>query len=127
MNDINAEFIDAIDKAHAFYTEAFSDLLLITFGIVAFIGVVLPVAISLIQSRQLKAENKNLRQDLEEHASKLAQAKFDEVQKRVEENEKKIEAHVDAKLGELKARIGRLTDESTGSIFHLQGNSSLSQ
>ncbi|GAA5000357.1 hypothetical protein FNZ56_10770 [Pseudoluteimonas lycopersici] len=127
MTVTDEQFIDAIDKAHVFYAEAFSNLLLITFGIVAFVGVILPIVISIIQSKQLKSENKTLRQELEEHASQLTAAKFKEIQKELEEKERKFESHLDAKLGELKARIGRLTDESTGSVFHLQGNSSLKE
>ena len=60
--------IEVLNMVNTFYDQAFSRLLIITFGIVAFIGVIIPIAVGWLQSRSLRAEKNSLLNELKAEA-----------------------------------------------------------
>lgn len=122
----DTQFVEAVDKMHAFYTQAFSNLMSITFGIIAFVGVVLPIVVSLIQNRQLKRENDNLRRELKLEIETIASGEIENLEKLLDDKARAIDSRIEEKLMELNKKLSTSTAESRGSIFHLQGNSGVS-
>lgn len=113
--------IELLSTVTNFYDQAFNKLMAVTFGVIAFIGVLVPIVVGWVQTRNLKSEKSALLSELRQ-----------EIASEREEIRKTIEASVRAEMSELRietqARLKSLADEieraaasADASTFHLQG------
>jgi hypothetical protein len=100
---------EILDKVDSFYSSAFSQLLIITFGIVAFVGVFVPVLVTYYQSRNIKIEKQNL----EDHINnKIASIKAEITSELITELHKK--------LREFKKEQTEKTEFVVGGVLYVQ-------
>lgn len=109
-----------LNNINTLYSAAVSQLITYTIGMMAFVGVLLPVVISLLQSRQLKADQANLTQKLE---AAIVQAKTS-LSEQIKADLKEEMATYEARIAEIKdgltEDIKRAKDEAVARTHHLQ-------
>jgi flagellar hook-associated protein FlgK len=110
-----------LDSVHQFYADSFSQLVTLTLAMLGFIGVLVPVLLTIYQQRLFKLEQRevmgSLRTQLDainvEHI-KLLEQKFDD-------REKLSQQRMEAQVGLLQREIAK----AQGSTFHVQANQSI--
>jgi hemerythrin-like domain-containing protein len=119
--------IELLNTVNKFYDQAFGRLLIITFGIVAFIGVVIPLAVGWLQSRSLRAEKNSL---LNELKAELLSERSEAERKVTEE----IKSQMDLFKKSYEERFVKIMDtikessaSSTARAHHLQGNANIEE
>lgn len=122
LNDNKKDTLEILEKVNSFYTNSFSSLQNIIFAIIAFLGVILPLAISFYQTRKLKLEKDNLEKAMlvEFNASILAiEVKIQNEQR---ESIELIDSEFKKAIGELKKEINEqlntIKSEYKGLLFH---------
>jgi hypothetical protein len=111
-----------INNINSLYSNAISQLITYTIGILAFVGIFIPLAISRMQNKQLKADNKALADKV---ATELAEAKKILIAELKVELSKEV-ALLDAKIvgikEELEENISRKSAGLNAKSHHAQGN-----
>lgn len=113
--------LSVVEKINSFYAQSFNQLITITVAFLAFIGVLVPVLITLYQARQLKNDKKELENYIQEKHSQIKEGISNEIQSFFQLERERLQNEFAAlkeeiRLSELKAHAG---------LLHLQGNSNL--
>lgn len=80
------ETLIVLEKLNQFYSSSFSQLVNMTIGLLAFVGVIIPVLIGLYQNKQFKQEQSHILKALEESKLELIRHIESEVEQRFELN-----------------------------------------
>lgn len=115
------ETLEILEKVDAFYSSSFEALVTLTFSILAFAGILIPILIAYIQNRQLKIENTLLSKKLEEEVSKHNAKNEALIKKSIQEEKAQIEKEIESIKVELNKRIAG----SEAGLFHIQANHEL--
>ena len=117
--------LEILTTVNAFYDQAFNRLLIITFGLIAFIGVIVPIAIGWLQLRTLRAEKgsllNELRAEINAEREKVEEFIQSEVDKRIEI----VKAQYDVKFEETAEKIRESSASALARTHHIQGHDSL--
>ncbi|MDF3196666.1 hypothetical protein [Pseudomonas sp. 1928-m] len=116
------ETLEILEKVDAFYSSSFETLVTLTFSILAFAGILIPILIAYIQNRQLKIENSLLSKKLENEVSKHNEKNEELIKSSILEEKKQIEEELNSIKTELHKRISK----SEAGLFHIQANHELS-
>lgn len=119
QNDINS--IDnnllILDKLHSLYYDV-----MIFFGIlVAFIGILIPLFINFYQTKKLKIEKENLKQELLLGIKSEIKSHFDLYEDKFETEVKKMETDFKEKISNMELEFEKQSDAMRGMAFHMQG------
>jgi len=112
--------LQVIDKLHAFYSDAFSQLIILTIAIWAFSGVVLPIIIQLIQSRSSRVQQRSLEAHISQEVA-TARNELNTAIKQLFQTEKEnLDSYLEEKTASLKASLQEEISVAKGGIFVLQ-------
>ncbi|WP_067586617.1 hypothetical protein [Endozoicomonas ascidiicola] len=101
--------LEIIDKTNSFYSSAFSQLVAMTIGIIAFAGVFVPIVLSYYQSKKLKLEKNDLHDYLKKELNSVKDSLNEDIRLEV----KKAIIIAEAKLNE------EIRSVEAG-LFHIQ-------
>jgi hypothetical protein len=112
---------------NSLYSNAISQLTAYTLGVVALVGILIPVLVTLIQWRSLKAEKDNLERHISDEITKAKSNIRDELEAEMKQlilsEESKLFARVEGKFKELEDKLA-CTDAAS---FHIQGNEQIAK
>lgn len=115
------------NNINSLYSNAISQLTAYTFGIVALVGVLVPVIVTIIQSRSLKAEKENLEKYISDEVTKIKAAVreelLDELKLKIESESKLLSASIEDKFKLFNNKL----ECAKAASFHIQGNTNLSK
>lgn len=103
--------LEILDKVNGFYSSAFSQLVTITLGLIAFIGVFVPILTTYYQSRTMRIE----RETLEEYF-------LNRIKNIRNEIEVELEQKILSSLGEFEKDQERKFERVIAGVFHVQAN-----
>lgn len=113
------------NNLNSLYSNAISQLTAYTLGVVALVGILIPVLVTLIQWRSLKAEKDNLEAHISDEIQKAKSIIRDELVAEI----KQLAASEEKKLiSRMEERFKVLDNKfkcSEASTFHIQGNSNI--
>lgn len=116
-----------VNNINSLYSNAISQLTSYTFGVVAVVGILMPIIVSVIQSKSLKTEKENLEKYISDEVSKIKSTLRDEISSElkllVEAEENELFSRVDVKFKTLEDKLKC----AHASSFHIQGRTHLSQ
>jgi hypothetical protein len=108
---------------NSLYSNAISQLTSYTFGVIAVVGVLMPIIVSVIQSKSLKAEKENLEKYISDEVSKIKSTLRNEISNElmllIQSEESKLISLIEQKYKILEDKLECANARS----FHLQGNS----
>jgi hypothetical protein len=114
------ETLQILEKLNSFYSGAFTQLITYTIGVLAFVGIIIPGAISFLQSRQFKRDQKA---HLEVIATEIDAAKvalLKELGEKIAETSTAFDARFSSLQKEIEAEVMRIEYLSLARTFHLQ-------
>lgn len=111
-----------LTTVNAFYDQAFNKLLLITFGLIAFIGVIVPLAIGWVQLRTLRAEKGSLLNELRSEVEAERASVRSHIDELVGERVDAIRTEYEKRFSDLAAELEVAASAAEARSFHLQGN-----
>lgn len=117
------ETLIVLEKLNQFYSSSFSQLVNMTIGLLAFVGVIIPVLIGLYQNKQFKQEQSHILKALEESKLELIRHIESEVEQRFELERNKR----DEEITILKNELMKESQTSKGGVFFVQANNLLKQ
>jgi hypothetical protein len=117
--------IDLLNTVNQFYDQAFNKLIAITFGLLAFIGVIVPIAVGWLQLRTLRAEKSSLLNELRSDISAEREAIESKINDQVEERMQKFKSEYDSKFEEMAKNIRKSSASAKARAHHLQGKGML--
>ena len=112
------ETLEILEKVNAFYSASFDQLLIIVFGVIGFVGVILPLFITYYQSRQINIE-KNALENYMKNLMSIELGKEKEIlNTALEENKLELSKALEKNKEELKEQI----QSARGGAFLIQAN-----
>lgn len=112
---MNKDALEILNNINTFYSSAFTQLITITFGIVAFIGIFLPIITTYYQNRNTRIEKENLEDYI---TNKVEEMRIEVVETIGNDLEKKLET--------ISLDWKRENDRAIGGVLHVQANQYLS-
>ena len=113
MKELSA--IEILNHLDTFYNNAWNKLILFTTILLAVVGILIPLIISWLQTRNLKLKEENLRKELEaDYKKKISVVKEDLL--------KEIKSQFEQKISDFETKQEVLRAELKGLHFHLQAN-----
>ncbi len=111
-----------INNVNSLYSTAIGQLTSYTLGIVALVGVLIPVLVTVIQVRSLKAEKENLEAHISDEVDKaklnIKEEMLQEMKREIESVESKLISSLEEKLSEIEKKLAC----AEAATSHLQGN-----
>ncbi|MDP8202518.1 MAG: hypothetical protein P9M11_10325 [Candidatus Tenebribacter burtonii] len=115
--------LQILDKLHSLYYDV-----MIFFGIlVAFIGILLPLFINFYQTKKLKIEKENLKQELLVEIKSEIKNEFDLYEEKFKEKIEKMEIGFKEKIEKMEIGFEKKSDAMSGMVFHVQGRFELNK
>lgn len=112
--------LQILEKVNTFYSGAFSQLVTFTVGLLALVGVLIPIAIATYQNRQIKHDQKTLNDKIENDLSAARLALSEQLAKDLSERDNAIKAIIDNAKKEIAAEIKKIDELGTARSLHLQ-------
>lgn len=117
------ETLIVLEKLNQFYSSSFSQLVTITTGLLAFVGVVVPILITFYQNRQFRQEQNYILKALEESKIELIKHVESEVTQKFELEKKRRDEEITMLRGEFE----KASQISRGGVCFVQANNLLKQ
>jgi hypothetical protein len=115
-----SESLLILEKLNSLYAGAISQLITYTVGVLAFVGLLIPVFIAALQRRQLKQDHESM---LARLSTEVAAAKAELVKSLSEESiqtEERLREALESTKAELKAEMNRANAGHKAHAFHIQ-------
>jgi len=113
-----------LDLVNTFYSNAYNQLIVYTVGLLAFLGAVVPSILTVLSNRALRKENEKLQLKSETNAKNIEEALEIKLTAKIETTLKGMEEEylrkMEAKIAETKSDLEKLSNQMTGSVYHLQ-------
>lgn len=117
--------MELLSAVNDFYDQAFNKLLAITFGIIAFIGVLVPVVVGWVQLRSLKQEKGailgELRKEIDDERAQIKES----IESSVREEMRGVQENLESRIEELSNDLKKSSALAEARSFHLQGLNSV--
>lgn len=113
--------LEILNAVNAFYDQSFTRLLTATFGLIAFIGVLVPLLVGWVQLRTLRAEKGALLAELKLEIAKEREALRSEIEGQVEERVETLRTEYEARFEEISKKLKRSSEMVHARTHHLQG------
>ena len=117
--------LELLEALNAFYDQAFNRLLAITFGTIAFIGVLVPVVVGWVQLRSLRQEKDSILAELKQEVNR----ERDQIKQAIEENVRLemrgLHKELEARMEALSRKLEISTALAEARSFHLQALNSV--
>ena len=115
-----SETIQILEKVNAFYVGAFSQLVTFTVGLLALVGVLIPIGIASYQNRQMKRDQKVLTERIENELNAVRVALSEQIAKDISEKEAAIKLLIDEAKKEISHQLEKIDELAIARSFHLQ-------
>ncbi len=119
--------IELLSTVNQFYDQAFNRLLIITFGLITFIGVAIPIAVGWLQLRTLRAEKASLLEELKSDIHSEIKCTDEIINKKVQEQIETLKSIYDIKFEEIATNIEKSSASAKARAHHLQANNLLTE
>ena len=110
-----------LETVNQFYIDSFNQLIMITVMILTFVGVLMPILISLYQKRIFKLEQQEIKNSLLE----ILTSNLKEIEEKIDAKYSEKEKEYEKKISNLEKVMEQQSLKSLAKIYHLQGNSYL--
>lgn len=120
-----SETLQILEKLNSLYSGAFSQLVTYTVGVLAFVGILIPLGIASFQNRQMKRDQAALSREI---ASSLAEARvqlFKEIEDQMTIREAKVQQLVADVKAEINLQVSKIDRAAMARSLHLQASASL--
>lgn len=109
-----------LERVNAFYTGAFSQLVVFTVGLLALVGVLVPIAIATYQNRQIKHDQKTLNDKIENDLSAVRLALAEQLAKDLSARDDAIKSLIEDAKREIAEEVKKIDELGSARSFHLQ-------
>lgn len=103
--------MEILERVNSFYTSAFSNLVIYTMAIFAFVGVLVPVVAGVLQSRSIKSEKEGLdlliRSEISSSETKLKNALDEKLEEATNRKAVDLITQLQGRISELESRLLR--------------------
>jgi hypothetical protein len=106
-----------LESVNQFYSQSFSQLIVITVSVLAFAGIIMPIFISMYQKKIFNLDHKLIESNLNSKINKLIKVKSEELNNEIESLHKLY----DDKIDKLEESFNKKMHANMGSILHVQG------
>lgn len=113
--------VQLLSTVNSFYDQAFNKLMVVTFGIIAFIGVLVPLVVGWVQTRTLRAEKNSLLTDLKAEIESERDAVRQAIESSVREEVNEVRLALEQRIEELTRNLDEASASAEARSFHLQG------
>jgi hypothetical protein len=115
-----SDVLQILERVNGFYSGAFSQLVTFTVGLLALVGVLVPLVIASYQNRQLKHDKKTLSDKMDNDLSALKILLSEQLAKDLAARDDAIKALIDGAKKEIAAEIEKIDALGTARSLHLQ-------
>lgn len=116
MNDTLA----ILEKVNAFYSGAFSQLVTFTIGLLALVGVLIPIAIAAYQNRQLKHDQRSLSDKISHDLASAKRELSEQLEKDVTTRDDELRLLIASVKSEVAKEIQKTHELAIAGTLHLQ-------
>lgn len=109
---------EILQMVHEFYSDAFGQLITITIAIMAFVGGVIPIAITMYQNKQFKLSKEEVKKQIEKEINTAKRQLLVTVKASVKSEINRIDKLSTA----LEEMIDKKFEEVEAGVFHIQGS-----
>jgi len=117
--------MELLTTVNDFYDKAFTRLLVTAFGVTAFIGVIVPIAVGWLQMRSLRSEKTSLLNELRAELSSEREGMEARIKEEVETQVKIIKDEYEERFTKITKEIRKSSASSLARAHHLQGKAAL--
>lgn len=117
--------MELLSAVNQFYDQAFNRLLVITFGIIAFIGVLVPLVVGWVQLRSLRNEKGAILGELKKEIDSERALIKESIETSVREEMRGLQLTLEARIELLSNDLQKTSAIAEARSFHLQGMSAL--
>lgn len=117
--------VELLLAVNTFYDQAFNRLLALTFGIIAFIGVLVPIVVGWVQLRSLKQEKESILVELRQEVSDEREQIKKAIEESVRLEMRGLQEELNARMEGLERRLEISSALAEARSFHLQGLNSV--
>ncbi|WP_155831834.1 hypothetical protein [Hylemonella gracilis] len=117
--------LQLLNTVNGFYDQAFNKLLIVTFGVIAFIGVLVPLVVGWVQIRSLRTEKDSISRDLKSEIETEKRRIREAIEQSVRDEMKNARSEFARRIEELSGDLKKSAAAAEARALHIQGISSL--
>lgn len=117
--------LQLLNTVNGFYDQAFNKLLIVTFGVIAFIGVLVPLVVGWVQIRSLRTEKDSISRDLKSEIETEKRRIREAIEQSVRDEMKNAHSEFARRIEELSGDLKKSAAAAEARALHIQGISSL--
>ena len=110
------------EQMHSFYSESFTNLMYLTIAILTIIGIVMPLIIQWIQTRNFKIERETLEGIIQNNVDNIKEEMIELVNKKFTEEKVSLKMLFEEKSKKINDELKQLDCNSKGNAFFLQAS-----
>jgi hypothetical protein len=115
--------LDVVNSVNGFYSGAFDKLFGLVLALIALFGVIIPILVQIYQRRVMKVSESELKAEIKN----LLEEKKKELMAEIENKLKSEKENIAESLKANTAIIERKLNNTTGGVYHVQGNGNLKE
>lgn len=115
-----SDAIQILEQVNSFYSGAFTQLVTFTVGLLAVVGVLMPVGIAAYQNRQLKHDQKTLNDKIDSELSAARHALSEQLAKDLATRDEALKSLIETTKLEIAKEVKKIDELGTARSFHLQ-------
>lgn len=119
--------IEVIDKVNSFYSGAFTQLITLTIAVLGFGGVILPILVQIIQSRNFRSEQKSLEIQITSQLAAVKSEVLNEIEKKFDTERADSQKLLEEQMKTMQEKLDEVSHAGQGSAFFLQARFSVGQ
>lgn len=113
------EYKEIINLIYSYYENAFNNLVYLTFGLVAFIGAVIPSIIAFLQNKRFKIESIKLSEELESQSEKIKNKLEKEIKETIKKQVSESKKENDKEIDNIKEDLEIFGARSEAKLYHV--------
>lgn len=115
------------NNINSLYSNAISQLTSYTLGVVAIVGILIPVLVTLIQWRSLKVEKDNLEKHISDEIAKVKSNIRVELETEIKQQVLAVESNLLVRIEDRFKVLEKQLECADASSFHIQGNANIAK
>lgn len=120
------EALQILERVNTFYSNAFSQLITFTVGLLAVVGVLIPIAIAAYQNRQLKHDQKSLLDKIENDLKTAKLSLSEQLAKDLVLRDEAMKTAIEDARSEMSKELKKIDSLASARSMHLQALSTQS-
>jgi hypothetical protein len=119
--------VELLSTVNAFYDQAFNKLMTVTFGVLTFIGLFVPLGIGYVQVRSLRNEKESMLRDLRAEIEKEREALRHSIEIGIKDEMARVRADLEARVDHVSHELRKSSAAARAATLHLQGQGFIRQ